>query len=288
MSKDDDDIDPVVLRRAGRFVMRAVGLVAVGILVLMSFYTVNERERAVVLRLGAVVAEAGPGFHLKVPFTDSVNKIPITSQAKVYDRIQAYSRDQQQAELRVSVNFHVVDPRQLYATYGSIDAYILRVLDTQVPTSSENVFGQFDAVRAVQQRAELIAGLSTAIKERASGGPVVVDSVQIENMDFDEVYETSIADLMKATVAQRQAEAEKAQRLTRADALAYETTAQANAQATAVRARGLAEAEAIRARADALRQNQDLVALQAVEKWNGVLPTQMIPGGTVPFLNLVK
>jgi len=26
--------------------------------------------------------------------------------------------------------------------------------------------------------------------------------------------------------------------------------------------------------------------LQAVEKWDGKLPTQMIPGSTLPFINL--
>lgn len=36
----------------------------------------------------------------------------------------------------------------------------------------------------------------------------------------------------------------------------------------------------------ALRANSDLVQLQAVEKWDGKLPTQMIPGSTLPFINL--
>jgi hypothetical protein len=50
--------------------------------------------------------------------------------------------------------------------------------------------------------------------------------------------------------------------------------------------RGTAEADAIRARGEALRQNAGLIALTQAEKWNGVLPSTMIPGGAVPFLNL--
>ena len=30
----------------------------------------------------------------------------------------------------------------------------------------------------------------------------------------------------------------------------------------------------------------DYVKLKAIEKWNGTVPTQMIPGSTVPFINL--
>ena len=33
-------------------------------------------------------------------------------------------------------------------------------------------------------------------------------------------------------------------------------------------------------------QNAQLIALTQAEKWNGVLPATMVPGGTVPFLNL--
>jgi hypothetical protein len=43
---------------------------------------------------------------------------------------------------------------------------------------------------------------------------------------------------------------------------------------------------AIRARADALRANADLVQLQAVEKWDGKLPTTMVPSTALPSSNL--
>ena len=59
---------------------------------------------------------------------------------------------------------------------------------------------------------------------------------------------------------------------------------QANAEAAAITARGNAEASAIKARGEALRQSPELVALTAAEKWNGVLPTTMVPGGAVPFV----
>ncbi len=47
-----------------------------------------------------------------------------------------------------------------------------------------------------------------------------------------------------------------------------------------------AEASAIRARGAALRDNPTLIELVQAERWNGILPTTMIPGSTVPFLNV--
>ena len=52
------------------------------------------------------------------------------------------------------------------------------------------------------------------------------------------------------------------------------------------RAQGKAEAGAIQARGDALRNNPALPTLVASEKCNGVLPTTMVPGNALPFLNL--
>ncbi len=60
----------------------------------------------------------------------------------------------------------------------------------------------------------------------------------------------------------------------------------AEGEANAIRLRGEAEGAAIKARGDALRANADLVQLQAVEKWDGKLPTTMVPGSAMPFLNL--
>jgi hypothetical protein len=35
-----------------------------------------------------------------------------------------------------------------------------------------------------------------------------------------------------------------------------------------------------------LASNSNLIALTQAERWNGQLPTTMVPGATVPFLNV--
>ena len=72
--------------------------------------------------------------------------------------------------------------------------------------------------------------------------------------------------------------------VTQAKGQADSSLARARAEAEATRLKGDAEAAAIKARAEALAQNQNLVELVKAERWDGKLPTTMIPNAAVPFL----
>ena len=60
----------------------------------------------------------------------------------------------------------------------------------------------------------------------------------------------------------------------------------AAAEADRVRALAQAEADAIRLKGEMLEKNPNIIHLNAIDKWNGQLPMQMIPGSTVPFINV--
>ncbi|HLX13811.1 MAG TPA: hypothetical protein VKS24_01225 [Bradyrhizobium sp.] len=53
-----------------------------------------------------------------------------------------------------------------------------------------------------------------------------------------------------------------------------------------IRVTSEAEAAAIEAGAKALGTNPNLVTLVQAERWNGVLPTTMVPGSGVPFVSV--
>jgi len=55
----------------------AIAGVIVLLLVLGSWYTVDQTERGVLLRNGAVVGTAQPGLGFKMPVMDSVEKISV-------------------------------------------------------------------------------------------------------------------------------------------------------------------------------------------------------------------
>ncbi len=268
-------------------------VVLVGLTVFFgSWYQVDQGERGVHLRNGAVIGSAEPGLGFKLPVFDSIKRISVQNLNRQYEKVPAYSKDQQTAEIKVSVSFHVPpgDVVELYSEYGSIEGLTSRVVDRQVPTQVENVFGRYTAVSAVQNRVQLVQDVTKAIRE-AIKGPLVIDSVQIENIDFSDAYEKSIELRMQAEVLvqteKQNLEKEKVNAeiaLTQAQGQANSNLARARAEAEATRLKGEAEATAIKARAQALAQNQDLVELTKAERWDGKLPTTMIPNAALPFL----
>lgn len=259
-----------------------------------SWYTIDQRERGVILRNGKLIGTATPGLGFKIPFIDTVVKISLESQRARFDKVHSYSRDQQPANLAISVNYRATEDKvdDLYSQFGSLRGYADRVLFPKVNSESKIVFGQFNAVTAIQERGRLNAEVMAAVL-KAAAGPVVIEAVQIENLDFSAEYEKSIEQRMLAEVEvqrlRQNAEREKVQAeivVTKATAEANAVRQRAQAEADAIKLRGEAEAAAIRARGAALGDNPNLVNLVQAEKWDGKLPVTMLPGGAVPMLNL--
>ena len=264
-----------------------IGVAALALLAMIiffgSWYQIDQGERGVHLRNGAVIGSSEPGLGFKLPIFDSIKRVSVQNLAAQYEKVPAYSKDQQTAEIKVSVSFHVPpgDVVELYSEYGSIEGLVSRVVDRQVPTQVENVFGRYTAISAVQNRVQFVQDVTKAIRDSIKG-PIVVDSVQIENIDFSDAYEKSIELRMQAEVLV-QTEKQNLEK-EKVNAQIAVTQAQGQADSSLARARGEAEASAIKARAQALAQNQDLVELTKAERWDGKLPTTMIPNSAVPFL----
>ncbi|WP_462380492.1 prohibitin family protein [Pseudomonas sp. Marseille-QA0892] len=277
-------------------IIAGVIIVFVLIAAMSSWYTIDEKERGVLLRNGAFVHVAEPGLGFKLPWIDTVKIISVQNQTSTYKNVQAYSRDQQSATMSISVSWHVSpdDVEQVYKRFGSEASLEQRLIGRQVSTQAERIFGGYTAVRAVQERGQLGIDYANAFTHAISG-PVVIDSVQLENIDFSDAYERSIEERMKAEVAVKTREQDLARErvnaeiaVTQAKAAADSALARARAEAEATRLRGDAEAAAIQARADALKANQALVELTKAERWDGRLPTTVLPNSAVPFIDSRK
>jgi len=282
----------------GRSIAVVIGIGLLALLglsiVLGSWYTIDQRERGVILRNGKLIGIATPGLGFKLPFFDSIVKISLETQRARFDKVHSYSRDQQPANLVISVNYRATEDKvdDLYSQFGGLQGYADRVLFPKVNSEAKIVFGQFNAVTAIQERGRLNSEVMSAIL-KAAAGPVVIEAVQIENLDFSNEYEKSIEQRMLAEVEvqrlRQNAEREKVQAeivVTKATAEANAVRQRAQAEADAIKLRGEAEASAIRARGAALGDNPNLIGLVQAEKWDGRLPVTMLPGGAVPMLNL--
>jgi regulator of protease activity HflC (stomatin/prohibitin superfamily) len=285
----------------------AVAGVIVLMLLLGSWYTVDQTERGVLLRNGAVVGTAQPGLGFKVPVMDSVEKVSVKTATYTWDKMNSYSYDQQPADLKISVTLRAAPEKvaDLYAKFGRLDAAVNQVVSPVVNQQVKVVFGRYTAVKAIQERGTLNSAIKDAITDTLKYDPmIIIESVQLENIEFSQNYLHSIEQRMLAEVEvqklQQNAEREKVQAqitVTQATAKANAVRAEAQANAEAVRLNGEAkasniritgeaEASAIEARAKALGSNPNLVTLVQAERWNGVLPTTMVPGSAVPFVSV--
>ncbi|GGZ04188.1 MULTISPECIES: prohibitin family protein [Shewanella] len=280
-------------------VAKLVPLLVIILLVVIGFgswFTVDQGERGVHLRNGKVIGTAEPGMGFKLPMFDKIVKISTQTHTVSYPKLQAYSRDQQPATIRVSVTFRVPEDKvtEVYAEFKSIDGMVDRLVDRQVPTQIENIFGQYTAISAVQERVKFVMDINQALKNSVHG-PIDITSVQVENIDFSNAYEKSVEDRMRAEVeVQTQKQNLEKERVsaqiavTKAQAEADSQLARAKAEAEAIRIKGEAEASAIKSRADALAKNKDLIELTKAEKWDGKLPSTMLPNSTLPFFETNK
>lgn len=250
-----------------------------------SWYTVDQGERAIVLRAGAVKSVSDPGLHWKAPLLDEAVHMSVQTQKESYS-MESYSRDQQPANLIISVNYRInpADVGKVYENYGSLEGMMLRLITPRVQQESKVVFGRFNAVTAIQDRGRLNIEIMDAISGSIAqeDGSVIIESVQVEGVTFSAAYEDSIEQRMLAEVEVQRIQ----QNLEREKVQAEIVETQAAAEANATRLRGQAEADAIAARGQALNDNPNLVELVQAERWNGILPTTMVPSGALPVIGI--
>lgn len=276
------------------------------------WFTVGQAERGILTRYGAIVGDPlQPGLHTKIPWIESYDTINIGTNRTVYggsegSLMEAYSRDQQPAHFKISVNWHIPPERvtEVFWRYKSADGLVDTLLDRHVPQQSKNVFGQYNAITLIQDRATFNKQVYEALVSSLKGEPIIIESVQVEDVQFSQDYIDAIKQRMIAEVQVQQLKQQEEQQKVNADITVINATAKANqikamadgdayatmvtakAQAEATRINGEANAAALQLKGKALAENPRLVDLAIAEKWSGILPTQMVPGSALPFLNL--
>lgn len=182
------------------------------------------------------------------------------------------SSDIQKVVISVAVNYNLNEGSvaTLYTTYG--EGYINKVFLQNVQEAVKSVSAQYPATELITKRDEVKA----AIKDKL--GATVVDvititDVAITNIEFSDSFDAAIE--AKVT-AEQNALASK----NKLEQTKYE------AEQRVAQAKGEAEAIKIQAAAIQSQGGKEYVELQAIAKWNGVLPQTM--AGVTPFINVAK
>lgn len=132
-------------------------------------------------------------------------------------------------------------------------------------------------------KSKLIESVEATVRKQVAPIGIVIDRIYwIGDLRLPQNVTNAINAKIQATQMAQQRENEVAQAKAEADKVRAEAAGQADAKLTIAKA----DAEAIRVRGDALRDNPSLVQLNAVDKWNGILPVFMLGDKATPFINI--
>jgi prohibitin 2 len=263
-----DDAPKLIIKSAAYLI---AGLFILN-LVLDTFYSIPAGSRGVLVTFGQVDMQAKePGLHVKAPFIQEV-KITSVQTRKYQSDAAAASKDLQVVSATIAINYHLV-PELVPVIYqnlgGSYETNIIQPLEQE---SVKAITAQFTAEELITRREEVREKIRDLLKEKLGPRYIQVEDISITNFDFSPSFNQAIE--AKVT-AEQNALASK----NKLEQIKYE------AQQRIEQARG--EAEAIKIQADAIRVQggADYVRLQAINKWNGALPTYN-GGGVLPFIQV--
>lgn len=249
-----------------------VGVIVLVGLVIGSWVVVGAGERGVVLQMGTVKGVMDNGFHFKLPFIQSVAKINVQTQKEQVDATAA-SSDLQTVTTVVALNYHL-EPNAVGKLYQEIgEDYKTKVIDPRIQDVVKATTAKHTAEQLITRREQVKDETTQLLREQLLESHIVVESVAFVNFDFSNSFNAAIE--AKVTAEQNALSAKN-----KLEQVKYE------AEQRITQAKG--EAEAIRIQAQAIQSQggAEYVNLKAVEKWNGTLPTYMMSGGSVPFINI--
>lgn len=264
-----------------KMISRIVGGFIILILVFSSVGTVPAGYVGVKTRFSKVVGVIQPGLYFKLPFIEGVTKMDTQTQKDQADATAA-SNDLQSVTATVAVNYHV-EPQDAGTIYSNIGAdYAERVISPSIQESIKSITANYTAEQLITQREKVREEIVTLLTTKLQVYGVQTDSLNIVNFAFSDQFNNAIE--AKVTAEQNALAAQNKLKQVQFEAQQTVETAKAQAQAIQIQTQAIQNGGG-----QAYVELQSIKVQQsAVEKWDGKLPTQMIPGSSVPFLNLGK
>ena len=247
-----------------------ISLVIMFIVLCNPIAIVGVGERGVKVTLGKVSPESySEGIHLITPFISRIYTMNVKTQ-KENITTSVYTKDIQQAKISYVINYNL-QPENSHRMYREVGMmYRDTVLMPVVEGTIKDVIGKWNAQDLVANREQATNEILEKLVRQLTDKYINVTGFQIVNITYSDVFEKAIES--KVTAEQ---EALKAKN----------KTVQIQEEAKQKLISAEAEAKSMSIRANALTQNKALVQYEAVQKWDGKMPTYMM-GNTVPFLNI--
>jgi membrane protease subunit HflC len=248
--------------------LAVAGLALIGLLLInATLYTVDERERAVVVRFGQVIRyDDQPGLHVKTPFLDTVRLysaqiLTLDADPQLYPTIE-----KKYVVVDSFVKWRITNVLKFHVAVGGDEAKARERLAQVINSGLRGEFGKRTVKDVIAgDRAKIMALLSVnADKDAGEYGIEVVD-VRIQRVEFptevrDAVYRNMAAERARIAKELRAKGAEAAEKI-RADAERQRDVLLAEAYRDAERTRGEGDARATSITGRAFSANPEFYSL---------------------------
>lgn len=266
--------------------LRMLGLGILGfiafLILINSCSRIDSGEVGVITTFGKPSEEVlNPGLHFLNPLS-TVNKIDLKIRT-VKTSSEAASSDLQMVHTEVVLNYKVdyKNVMLLFTKVSKSEDYIENsVVIPFINEAFKAVVAHFTAENLINKRDLVSSQIQELLNEKLNKSYLDAVSISVTNFQFSESFNAAIE---KKVTAQQEV-------LTTQNHLARQkieneiTITQAQTQSAAIILKAEADAKALNLKRTSL--TPELIQLNAIEKWNGVLP--VYSGNSLPFIKEIK
>ena len=240
-----------------------------------SFSKVDTGHTGILVSFGKTDEKTyGEGIIFRAPWKNMIqidNRIQKNGHDDMPLSLTAFTKDTQQVSINYTVNYRInkENASKLYKEIG-LD-YFKTVLTPIIQESVKIECAKYTANELLENRDKLAQDIEKDIKIKFQQNYIDLTATAIEDLSFSDEYEKAVEQKQVALQDKLKAEQEAEKKKVVADADAYVEIAKAKA-----------EAEANELKNKTISEN--LIKYEAVQKWNGQLPT--VEGGTTPIIDL--
>jgi len=230
-------------------IVLAILIAVIGLLGVSAFFTVDERQQALVLRFGDPQREVkDPGIHLKMPFVDNV--IYLDKRILDYDAPpeEMIFSDKKRLVVDAFTRFKIVDPL-LFVQSSTTEAAARLTLGNYVNSALRKVLGEVELLAVLSKdRGSLMVDIRDLVNDNAKRLGMEIVDVRIKRADLPDANSQAVYNRMKS---EREREAREAR--AKGDEQSQKIRADAERQRTVLLAEANKKANILRGEGDAIR-----------------------------------
>lgn len=182
-----------------------LSITTIAIIVLVIFFLsaslkiLNEYERAVIFRLGRVIAAKGPGLIILIPIIDKMVRVSLRLVVMDVDPQDVITRDNVSVKVNAVIYFRVIDSTKAIIEVEDFSYAMSQLAQTTI----RSVCGQAELDELLAERDKINSELQEILDTHTDPWGIKVATVELKHIDLPQEMQRAMA---------RQAEAERERR----------------------------------------------------------------------------